>query len=73
MAPSTYDVNVQLALATTAEHEGDLDTALDFLSHAHQLARETDRATHARVHWASARFRARYISVLPIGMLASML
>jgi hypothetical protein len=63
MAPSTYDVNVQLALATTAEHEGDLDTALDFLAQARRLAREADRATHARVHWATARFRVRNLSL----------
>ena len=47
MAPSTYDVNVQLALATTAEHEGDLDTALDFLAQAHRLGRE-GRSQHPR-------------------------
>jgi hypothetical protein len=54
MAPSTYDVNVQLMLATSAEHEGDLDGALEFLAAAHRLAR-----TSARVHVSSAAFRAR--------------
>jgi hypothetical protein len=59
MATSTYDVNVQLALATTAEYEGDLDTALDFLAQAHRLARAADRATHARVQWVSRRLLSR--------------
>jgi hypothetical protein len=72
MALSTYDVNVQLALATTAEHEGDLDTALDFLAQAHHLASEADRITHARVHWATARFRARNFTVLPMMKLLSL-
>jgi hypothetical protein len=59
MAASTFDVNVQLALATTAEHEGDLDTALAFLAEAHREAR-ADRETHARVHWFTACFHARH-------------
>ena len=56
MAPSTYDVNVQLALATTAEHEGDFETALEFLAQAQRLAREPDRA---RVQGFSRRLRTR--------------
>ena len=58
MATSHYDVNVQLALATTAEHEGDLDAALGFLAAAHRAARE-DREAGARVHWSTASFHAR--------------
>lgn len=54
MGSSNYDVNVQLMLATTAEHDGDLDAALGFLAEAHRLAR-----TSARVHVSSAAFRAR--------------
>jgi len=59
MAASNYDVNLQLALATTAEHEGDLDTALEFLAEAERVARE-DRAARAQVHWFTAHFRARH-------------
>jgi hypothetical protein len=44
MASSTYDLNVQLALATTAAHEGDLGMALDFLAQAQRLAREAEGA-----------------------------
>jgi len=53
MATSDYDLNLQLALATTAEYEGDLDAALAFLAEARRLAGE-DR--EARVH---LRRRAR--------------
>jgi hypothetical protein len=59
MAASNYDVNLQLALATTAEHEGDLDAALEFLTEAHHAARE-DREARAQVHWFTAHFRARH-------------
>ncbi|HEX7700225.1 MAG TPA: hypothetical protein VF403_05875 [Kofleriaceae bacterium] len=58
MASSNYDVNVQLALATTAEHEGDLDSALDFLAEAHRVARD-DRDDRAQVYWCTARLHAR--------------
>jgi hypothetical protein len=66
MATSNYDVNVQIALATTAEHEGDLDTALEFLAEAHRLAHDGDRITHARVHWTTALFHARHLTRLPM-------
>lgn len=66
MAPSNYDVNVQLALATTAEHERDLDTALSFLAEAHRLAHAGDLMTRARVYRATARFHARYFTKLPM-------
>ncbi len=59
---ATYDVNVQLALATSAEHEGDLDTAIESLAEASKLARGGDRA---RVGWATARFHARNLHTLP--------
>jgi hypothetical protein len=71
MATSTYDVNVQLALATTAEHEGDLDTALDFLAQAHRLGREGDRNTRAGVHRATMGFRARTLATLTLDLFAS--
>jgi hypothetical protein len=58
MASSNYDVNVQLALATTAEYEGDLGSALDFLADAHRAARD-DREARARVYWFTARLHAR--------------
>lgn len=57
MATSNYDVNLQLALATTAEHEGDVLTALGFLAEAQRLA--TDRLTRARVLLRSMRVRMR--------------
>ncbi len=56
MATSKYDVNVQLALATTAEHEGDVLSALDFLAEAQRLARGAD---HVRVLVQSFRLRLR--------------
>jgi len=59
MAPSNFDINLQLALATTAEQEGDVVTALDFLSEAHQLSRTTDRVTRARVLLQTIRLRLR--------------
>ena len=58
MATPNYDVNVQLALATTAEHEGDLGLALDFLTEAHRAARD-DRAARAQIYWFTARLQAR--------------
>jgi hypothetical protein len=39
MVISNYDVNVQLALATTAAHEGDLRSARTFLAEARRMAR----------------------------------
>lgn len=78
MAKSNYDVNVQLALATTAEADGHLDAALEFLAAAHEYARD-DRETHARVHWLTARFHARHarpvrtVQQLSLGMFASAL
>ena len=65
MAMSNYDVNVALALATTAEHEGDLDSALTFIAAAHGAAR-TERDIHAQVHWYTARFHARQRARLPM-------
>lgn len=58
MASSNYDVNVQLALATTAEHEGDHASALAFLAEAHRAAR-ADREARAQVDWFTAVFGAR--------------
>lgn len=59
MATSNFDVNLQLALATTAEHEGDVITALDFLAEAHRLSRTSDRRTRARVLMQNLRLRLR--------------
>ncbi len=53
---TNYDVNLQLALATTAEHEGDVLTALGFLAEAQRLARGTDRV---RALVQSVRLRLR--------------
>ncbi len=58
MAPSNYDVNVQLALATTAEHEGDLHSAGAFLAQARRMA-GADRAANVRVNAFLARFLGR--------------
>jgi hypothetical protein len=58
MATSNYDVNVQLALATTAEHEGDLHSARAFLTEARRLA-GADRAALVQVHAFLARFIGR--------------
>jgi len=55
MTLSNYDVNVQLALATTAEHEGDLRSARAFLVEARRLA-GADRAASAQVHAFVTRF-----------------
>jgi hypothetical protein len=66
MAVTNYDVNTQLTLATTAEHEGDLDMALEFLVEAHRLAQEGDRITYARVYWATTRFHTRNLGTLPL-------
>jgi hypothetical protein len=63
MATSNYDINVQLTLATTAEQEGDLSSALDFLAQAQRLARGTDRTTRARVLVQSARLRMRMLPI----------
>jgi len=56
---ANYDVNAQLLLATTAEHDGDLDAAIAYLAEAHVTSR-SDREAHAQVHWFSARFHARH-------------
>jgi hypothetical protein len=58
MATSNYDVNVQLALATTAQHEGDLRSAGAFLAEARRMA-GADRAATAQVHSFLARFFGR--------------
>jgi hypothetical protein len=55
---SNYDVNVQLALATTAELEGDLHSARAFLVEARQIARG-DRAANAQVTSLFAQFLGR--------------
>ncbi len=60
MAASNYDVNVQLVLATTAEAEGDLESARAFLEEAERIA-YSDRVTSARVRSCSARFLARHV------------
>jgi len=48
MATSNYDLNVQLALATTAELEGDWQSALEFLQDAERLAAEQDARSRER-------------------------
>ena len=58
MVTSNYDVNVQLALATTAEHEGDFSTARAFMVQAHRAA-GIDRAANARVRSFVSRFFGR--------------
>jgi hypothetical protein len=68
MAPSNYDVNLELTLATTAEHEGDVSTALAFLAQAHRLARGTDPVTRARVLVHAARLRMRTNARLAFGL-----
>jgi hypothetical protein len=55
---SNYDVNVQLALATTAELEGDLHSARAFLVEARRIAR-SDRAASAQVTSFFAHFIGR--------------
>jgi len=55
---TNYDVNVQLALATTAEHEGHYATAVEFIAQADRAARD-DRTARAQVHWFTALFGAR--------------
>jgi hypothetical protein len=40
METSTYDLSVQLTLATTAASEGDIDAALEYLAEAERLALE---------------------------------
>jgi hypothetical protein len=61
MATSNYDVNAHLILATTAEQEGDVASALGFLARAQHLARGTDRTTRARVLVQCARLRMRLL------------
>jgi hypothetical protein len=53
-------VNVQLALATTAEHEGDLHAARMFLAEAGRMAR-SDRSAIAQVRSFFARFVGRRV------------
>lgn len=60
MATSNYDVNLQLALATTAEHEGDLHSARAFLAEAGRMAR-ADRVATARVRSFFAQFLGRRV------------
>ena len=71
MASSNYDVNVQLALATTAEFEGDLDSAIAFLAEAHTVAHD-DRKAHAQVHWFTAWFQVRHDAELSLMKQASL-
>jgi hypothetical protein len=59
METTNYDVNTQLALATTAEHEGDVLSALHFIAEAHRLSRKADRITRTRVFVQSLRLRFR--------------
>lgn len=70
MATSNYDVNVQLALATTAQQDGNLFAALAFLAEAQRLARSADGLTRARVLVHTARFRIRQGARLPRPALA---
>ena len=70
MVTSNYDINVQLTLATTAAHEGDVPSALEFLAEARRLARGTDRITRARVLVQGARLRMRHLPMLPRPALA---
>ena len=63
MAASNYDVNVALALATTAEHEGDLGSAGAFLAEAVRIGR-ADRAATALVRSFTARFLGRRLLAL---------
>lgn len=67
MATSTYDVNVQLTLATTAQLEGDVPNALGFLAEARRLSRDTDRFTRMRVFVESARlaYAMRFGALIP--------
>lgn len=60
MESSNYDVNVQLALATTAEHEGDLHSARAFLVEARRMAR-ADRTAIAQVRSFVARLIGRRV------------
>jgi hypothetical protein len=57
---SNYDVNVQLALATTAEHEGDFSTARAFMVEAQRMASK-DRAVTAQVRSFMSRFFGRRV------------
>lgn len=70
MASSNYDVNVQLALATTAESEGDYASALAFLAEAHRAAR-ADREARAQVHWFTTVFGARRRTRAALDLFAS--
>lgn len=60
MVSSNYDVNVQLALATTAEHEGDLHSTRAFLVEARRMAR-ADHAAIAQIRSFVARFVGRRV------------
>ena len=62
MATSKYDVNVQLTLATTAEQEGDVSSALAFIAQAQQLARGADRITRARALVQGIRLNLRMLA-----------
>ena len=62
MVTSNYDVNVQLTLATTAEQEGDVSSALAFIAQAQQLARGADRITRARALVQGVRLNLRMLA-----------
>ena len=58
MATSNFDVNLALALATTAEHEGDFHSARAFMTEARRMA-ALDRAASAQVLSFVSRFFGR--------------
>jgi hypothetical protein len=69
MDSSNYDLNVQLALATTAEHEGDLWSARAFLMEARRMAR-MDRVANARIYSLMARLLGRRLDAFMAAALA---
>jgi hypothetical protein len=72
MVGSNYDVNAMLALATTAEHEGDLSSALGFVAEAHRVARVHHEAL-AQVHSFRAHLHARTVKRAALGLFAAVL
>ena len=58
MGTSNYDLNVQLALATTAEHEGDMHSARAFMMEARRIA-GANRTAHAQVRSFVSSFIGR--------------
>ena len=60
MAVSNYDINLALALATTAEHEGDFHSARVFMTEARRMA-AADRTASAQVLSFVSRFFGRRV------------